>query len=162
MGPVMLESASPATKLHVVGKVTVNRAATFSLVTGASGRTARTGGAYFDEAKLGDRLVGGGQLSIDTGAFPISRGTVSISATEALAHEIGHAVGSLMPGISGAFDARLGGAATRTIWTMGEGYSMAWENRWRVEVLGVAPNDLRIFYNQAGDVLHDSSTPLFP
>jgi len=80
-----------------------------------------------------------------------------MSAAETLAHEIGHAVGSLIPGVRDDFDMRL------KSWMRGnEGYSMAFENRWRVEVLGVPPNDLRMFYSSPGDVLHDTRTPLFP
>jgi hypothetical protein len=39
---------------------------------------------------------------------------------------------------------------------------MAWENRWRVEVLGAAPNDLRMYYNTPRDVAHDATSSLFP
>jgi RHS repeat-associated protein len=134
-----------------------NRAATFSLVTGASGKTAAAGGSYFDP-----RAGGGGEIGINPNAFPVERGMVNQSAAEALAHEIGHAVGSLIPGVQDAVDARLGGAATKTPWTTHEGYSMAFENRWRYEVLGVERNDLRMFYRVPTDVLHNLDIRLFP
>ena len=56
-------------------------------------------------------------------------GGITQSATGALAHELGHALGVLLPGIRDAFDAQL----AHSIWTVHEGYGTAFENQWRRE-----------------------------
>jgi hypothetical protein len=76
-------------------------------------------------------------------------GGISQSATGALAHELGHALGTLLPGIRDAFDAQLG----ETMLTANEGYGTAFENQWRRE----QGMDQRLFYKyRYGDVGHTS------
>ena len=53
--------------------------------------------------------------------------------------------------------------AARVGYTQNEGYSMAFENRWRAQVLGVESNGLRMYYASPGGVLAPSAgTSLFP
>jgi hypothetical protein len=110
-----------------------NRAATFELVTGRSAKTEAHRGGYFD----GDNRVGG-EIGIDPSRFPDSKHFfgITVTASEALAHEIGHAVGSLIPGH--AFDVAMQKALlpiAQIGW--GETYASSFENAWRHEVLGV-------------------------
>ncbi|HVG23536.1 MAG TPA: hypothetical protein VND45_05235, partial [Thermoanaerobaculia bacterium] len=117
-------------------------AATFSITTDASRVAPGSGGASTRYGNVG------AEIAVDVGQFPQRMGGISQSATGALAHELGHALGTLLPGIRDAFDAQLG----KTL-TANEGYGTAFENQWRREQ-GL---DQRLFYKyRYGDVGHTS------
>lgn len=80
----------------------------------------------------------GAEIAIDVAGYPQKMGGITQSATGALAHELGHALGTLIPGIRDAYDAELG----KTVWTQHEGFSVAFENQWRRE----QGMDERLFY----------------
>jgi RHS repeat-associated protein len=120
-----------------------NRAATFSITSDASRVAPNSGGASTRYGNVG------AEIAISLGAFPNPQGGIRQTATGALAHELGHALGTLLPGIRDAFDAQLG----NTMWTRYEGYGTAFENQWRREH-GL---EQRLFYKYMnGDVGHTS------
>jgi RHS repeat-associated protein len=101
-----------------------NRAATFSISTDSS-RVDHEGG---NNATTRYGAVGA-EIAIDVAGYPQKMGGITQSATGALAHELGHALGTLIPGIRDAYDAELG----KTPGTQHEGFSVAFENQWRRE-----------------------------
>jgi RHS repeat-associated protein len=118
-----------------------NRAATFSITTDTSRVNPGAGGASTRYGNVG------AEIAIDLGAFPTPQGGTKQTATGALAHELGHALGTLLPGIRDAFDAQLG----HSVWTQNEGYGTAFENQWRRE----QGMDQRLFYKYFyGDIGH--------
>jgi len=136
-----------------------NRAATFSVEIMHLSGGGPKGKSFFETNE--ERGMGGpgGRIVMDPSKFPTPLGTVSVSLAEAFAHEFGHALGTLIPGIRDDLNKRLG----TWVDTQNEGYAMAFENRWRVQVLGVEPNDLRMYYASPGDTLAPSAgTSLFP
>jgi hypothetical protein len=117
-----------------------NRSATFSISTDAS-RVDHTGGNYAT-TRYGNV---GAEIAIDLAGYPQKMGGITQSATGALAHELGHALGTLLPGIRDAFDAQL----VHSILYQHEGYGMSFENQWRRE----QGMDQRLFYKYLyGDV----------
>ncbi len=119
-----------------------NRSATFSISADAS-RVDHTGGNYAT-TRYGNV---GAEIAIDLAGYPQKMGGITQSATGALAHELGHALGTLLPGIRDAFDAQL----AHSLLTMHEGYGTAFENQWRRE----QGMDQRLFYKYLyGDVGH--------
>jgi hypothetical protein len=86
-------------------------------------------------------------------------GGVSGDATEVIAHEMGHAVGTLYQGLRDAIDEK----SVRSASAEGEGYATAFQNEYRVQVVGVDKNDIRWFYRVPGDLLVAApGTPLLP
>jgi hypothetical protein len=144
-----------------------NNAAMFTMMTGRSGKTIEGRGAYFDPTKVstlfhGEAYPGGGEIGIDTGAFPQNFFGVTSSATEALVHEIGHAVGSLFPGYASSVDLMAAGSSLMRMGSTGrmEAYATSFENAWRRGVLGASTLRRGYFYD--GDVRDIGNTPLFP
>jgi len=117
-----------------------NRSATFSISTDAS-RVDHEGGNYAT-TRYGNV---GAEIAIDLAGYPQKMGGITQSATGALAHELGHALGTLLPGIRDAFDAQL----VHSVMYPHEGYGMSFENQWRRE----QGMDQRLFYKYLyGDV----------
>jgi hypothetical protein len=167
-----ISGAAFAAKFGQMGQATnflvSNRAATFSLVTGRSSETIEGRGAFFDPAKVstlfnGTAMPGGGRIGVDPSAFPQAFfGVPDASATEALVHEMGHAVGSLFPGYASSVDMM---AAASPLMRMGstgrmEAFATAFENAWRQSTLGAA--NLRNGYYAPYDVRDIGNTPVFP
>jgi hypothetical protein len=110
-----------------------NRSATFSISTDAS-RVDHSGGNYAT-TRYGNV---GAEIAIDLAGYPQRMGGITQSATGALAHELGHALGTLLPGIRDAFDEQL----VHSVLYPHEGYGLAFENQWRRE----QGMDQRLFY----------------
>lgn len=166
-----INGAAFAAKFGQMGQATnylvSNNAAMFTMTTGSSGKTKGARGAYFEQTEVstlfnGTAYPGGGEIGIDTGAFPQTFFGVSVSATEALVHEIGHAVGTLFPGYASSVDALAAGTDLMRMGSNGrrEAYATAFENAWRKGVLGATTRRTGYFFD--GDVRDVSGTSLFP
>jgi len=136
-----ITGAAFAAKFGMMGKASAmlisNRAATFSISANPADVRAGSGGASRD----------GNAVAVDMSQFPQRMGGITQTSTGALAHEIGHLIGSMVPGIEDAFNSRL----ARALSTQNEGYATAFENQWRRE----HGQPQRLFYKYFyGDVQH--------
>ncbi len=126
----------------------------FTLRTGADEVTAKAGGSGF--------VYETREIHFDPAAYPSTKGPkgdpdFTISAVQGFVHELGHAVGSVIPGLADDFTARTGRTLMTLFVSKQEGYATNWENRFR---LGRG-DALRPYYKTPSDVIL-SEDPLFP
>jgi len=101
----------------------IGASGTFSLVTD-SGKGSEGGGLFEQDG------VGGGTIYLEAGQFPQMTGDVMGSASTALAHEVGHALGQVFPKHFATINAR-GSGRDFVLALRGEGYAVNFENRYR-------------------------------
>jgi hypothetical protein len=130
-----------------------NRASTFTINTGRT-----EGGANFVA-----RDGGGGDINVDVAAFKGGKmlGGVSVSATEALVHEMAHGVSTLIQGHSAAMNSAWGTSLLTKASPRNEAYATVIENAWRRATmdLGIPIID---GYFAPGDVRDPPSPSFFP
>ena len=148
----------------------------FGTVAGGLGRLIANGAATFTldlgNAKMANTTdmglsSGGGRfhslsstIFVDPSKFPLSKGGIRIDTTEAVVHEMGHALATLYQGLSAGIDAAANPRGS--LLSVGEGYAMSFENHYRREVLGVGDRDIRAFYGSYGDYVDPGQISLFP
>jgi hypothetical protein len=88
---------------------------------------------------------------------------VEVSETEALAHEIGHAVSTLIPGYAEGVNAAAATSMLTGFFPRGEAYATTFENAWRRQTF-FGPNvPIRRGYFEVGDVRDlGAGVKLFP
>lgn len=127
-----------------------NRAAVFTIAFGSVSE-----GAKFDDTK-----GGGGTITLDLSQFPRTLVGVSVSSTEALVHEMGHAISTLIPGYAERLNLRAGTSFITKMTPRNEAYATVFENAWRRLVAG--ETTIRSGYVVAGDVRDLGDVSLFP
>jgi hypothetical protein len=130
-----------------------NRASTFTINTG------RTEGAANFVAREG----GGGNINVDVAAFKGGKmlGGVSVSATEALVHEMAHGVSTLIQGHAETMNSAWGTSLLTTASPRNEAYATVFENAWRRLTYGLGI-PIRDGYFAPGDVRDPASPDFFP
>ncbi len=89
-------------------------------------------------------------------------GGVEVSATEALAHELGHAVSQLIPGYAEGINEAAGNSMLTKFFPRGEGYATTFENAWRRATI-YGPNiGIRNGYFENHDVRDLGEVSVFP
>ena len=151
-----------AAKFGLMGRATnylvSNRAATFTMMPGRSSQTEAHRGGFVDVYNRPP----GGSFGVDPSRFPNNKYYfgLTMTATEALVHEIGHAVSALIPGTAAA--AQMSAANTLLLRANRdlEGYATAFENVWRRTVLG--ETSMRSGYFSDGDIGYIPMSEIFP
>jgi RHS repeat-associated protein len=151
-----------AAKFGLMGRATAylvgNLSAQFTMNVGRNALTDQHRGGYADV----NNQPPGGEFGVDPSQFPNSDHFfgLTVGATEALVHEIGHAVASLIPGHSDALALRKGRSLAAKANGRHETYATAFENAWRHEVLGAT--DIRSGYYSENDIYDSKSSEMFP
>jgi RHS repeat-associated protein len=128
---------------------------TFTLFTGKSYYTGSGNASYFKQSRnLFGFLSRGGRIFVDPEQLPADYGGVLQSPITALAHEVGHAVGSLYPKNA----SRIGALSMAGQFHWGEGYPITFENRFRLQQ-GLQE---RQYSRTRGDYVDPGGVALFP
>jgi len=144
----------------VLGKglaLMIGSPATFLLATN-TGLASKDGGSRFFPNRENNREVGGGTIALELDMFPPGRVVGGVGATPetTLAHEVGHGVASILGGFAMQINGAI--ALSKETFSHGEGYAVAFENRYRAEI-GASKRE---YYNQPGDLFLKKSMRVFP